>query len=67
MGKKTFSGKFMGRGCSTWGTNDQIMPGGEGSLINAFSSKLNTVSLKIFTNHVGIYTIVEGLILDVNS
>ena len=56
MGKKTFSGKFMGRGCSTWGTNDQIMPGGEGSLINAFSSKLNTVSLKIFTNHVGIYT-----------
>ena len=34
-------------------TNDQIMLAGEG---NVFSSNLNTVNLKIFPNHVGIYT-----------
>ena len=32
-------------------TNDKIMQGGRKSFANAFSSKLNTVNLRIFTNH----------------
>ena len=36
-------------------TNDQIIPQGEGVSQNAFSCNLNTVNLKIFSNHGGIF------------
>ena len=38
------------------GTSHQILPSRDGSFINAFSSSLDTVYLKIFASHVGIFT-----------
>ena len=48
-GGKTFLGKFLGGGGRVVlysGTNDQIMPRGEGNFTNLFN--LNTVNLKVF-------------------
>ena len=49
-GGKTFLGKFLGGGGGGVvlysGTNDQIMPRGEGNFTNLFN--LNTVNLKVF-------------------
>ena len=53
-GGSFFEKTFFIFGTNIFGqTNDQIMLAGEG---NVFSSNLNTVNLKIFPNHVGIYT-----------
>ena len=50
-GGQTFLGKFLGGGggrrvVQNSGTNDQIMPRGEGNFTNLFN--LNTVNLKVF-------------------
>lgn len=47
-GGQTFLGKFLGGGGVVLysGTNDQIMPRGEGNFTNLFN--LNTVNLKVF-------------------
>lgn len=46
-GGQTFLGKFLGGGVVLYsGTNDQIMPRGEGNFTNLFN--LNTVNLKVF-------------------
>ena len=48
--QKAFLGKFMGA-CSTSGEYHVM-----GEFINAFCSSLNSVNLKIFPNHGGIFT-----------
>ena len=53
-GTKLFR-KTCGRFVLHAGTNDQIMPEEKGSITNTFSSNLNTVNLKIFPNHGGIF------------
>ena len=52
MGEQTFFVKFM-EGLFYIGSNDQIIQGGRKSFINAFSSNLNSVNLKIFPGHGG--------------
>lgn len=44
--------------CFTWGTNDNTMSRRKegGSFINAFSSNLKMVVLKVFPNVYGIFT-----------
>ena len=53
--RTNFLGKFMGWVVLHGKTNDQIMSRRGESFTNVFASNLNTVNLKIFSKHGGIY------------
>ena len=52
--RTNFLNKFMGWGCSTWGTNDQIMSRGGERFTSTSSSNLKTLNLNIFPSFGGI-------------